>query len=148
MALSHGKQTQSARQCGCDWAIERLPGLSAEYGRQLERRGIETTLQLLHRTRSQPARQELAHALRAPRQEIDKWVAMADLARLPGVGCQYCGLLLHAGIASVGQLAQTPVRRLHQQILRLQVATMHRRDLCPSPAELQDWIAQARHLQH
>ena len=76
----------------------------------------------------------------------NKWVALADLARIPSVGCQYCGVLLHVGIISVGQLAQTPLPRLHQQILQLQVATTQRRDLCPSRSEMQVWINQARSL--
>ncbi|MFB2980915.1 DUF4332 domain-containing protein [Microseira sp. BLCC-F43] len=40
---------------------------------------------------------------------ISKWVAMAELYSIPNVICQYWGLLLHAGIASVSKLAQTPV---------------------------------------
>ncbi|MFB2980916.1 DUF4332 domain-containing protein [Microseira sp. BLCC-F43] len=36
--------------------------------------------------------------------------------------------------------------RLHQQILRLQVATMQGRDLCPSVEEVQGWIKQAQML--
>jgi predicted flap endonuclease-1-like 5' DNA nuclease len=79
-------------------------------------------------------------------QYVNKWVALADLARVPGIGCQYCGLLLHAGICSVTQLAQTPAHKLHQQILRLQVATLQRRDLCPHVEEVAGWIKQARML--
>jgi len=54
--------------------------------------------------------------------------------------------LLHAGICSVTQLAQTPAHKLHQQILRLQVATLQRRDLCPHVEEVAGWIKQARML--
>jgi predicted flap endonuclease-1-like 5' DNA nuclease len=88
----------------------------------------------------------LANQLQIKFQYVNKWVALADLARIPGIGCQYCGLLLHAGIGSVVQLAQTPAHRLHQQILRLQVATMQRRDLCPHVDEVAGWIKQARAL--
>jgi hypothetical protein len=69
---------------------------------------------------------------------------MANLARIPSVGCQYCGLLLHAGVASADQLAQMPVELLHQQILKLHVATMQRNDLTPSVDRVQKWIQQAR----
>ncbi len=69
---------------------------------------------------------------------------MADLARIPSVGTQYCGLLLHAGIGSVAQLAEVPTHRLHQQIMRLQVATMQRRDLCPAIELVQQWSQQAK----
>ncbi|GBE73470.1 hypothetical protein myaer87_06970 [Microcystis aeruginosa NIES-87] len=54
---------------------------------------------------------------------------MAELASIPAVGCQYCGLLVHAGIASIPQLAQVSIQQLHRQILRFQVANLQRRDL-------------------
>ncbi len=54
--------------------------------------------------------------------------------------CQYCGLLLHSEVGSVAQLVQIPVPRLHRQVLRLQVATIQRKDLCPSLAQVQTWV--------
>ena len=53
-------------------------------------------------------------------------------------------LLLHAGVASPAQLAEMPVERLHQQILRLHVATMQRNDLTPSVDRVQKWIQDAK----
>lgn len=130
----------------CDWSIEQLPGLSLEEQSQLKELGITTTGQLLQNTSTLQAKQALANQLHIKSHYVSKWVALADLARLPGIGCQYCGLLLHAGICSVSQLAQTPTHKLHQQILRLQVATMQRRDLCPQVEEVATWIKQAQEL--
>ena len=127
----------------CSWSIEQLAGLSKENQLQLLELGIKTTGELLQIANTPTARLELANRLQLHIQYINKWVALADLARIPSVGCQYCGLLLHAGIASVSQLAQTPIHRLHPQILRLQVATMQRKDLCPSVEQVQQWIKQA-----
>lgn len=127
-----------------NWQISELPGLNSQEQLQLAELGISTTLQLLQQCRTSTQKQALATQLRVNLDKINKWVALADLARIPSVGCQYCGLLLHSGIISVAQLAQTSPQRLHQQILRLQVATLHRRDLCPSPSEMQVWINQAR----
>ena len=128
----------------CSWSIEQLAGLSKENQLQLLELGIKTTGELLQIAKTPTARLELANRLQLHIQYINKWVALADLARIPSVGCQYCGLLLHAGIASVSQLAQTPIHRLHPQILRLQVATMQRKDLCPSVHQVQQWIKQAQ----
>jgi predicted flap endonuclease-1-like 5' DNA nuclease len=127
-----------------DWSIEQLPGLSDQDQSKLRELGITTTGQLLKFASTPQSRQALANQLQIKSQYVHKWFALADLARLPGVGCQYCGLLLHAGVCSVTQLAQTPVHRLHQQILRLQVATMQRRDLCPHVDEVAGWVKQAR----
>lgn len=130
----------------CDWPIEQLPGLTPQDKSQLQECGIATTGQLIRKAGTPATRQGLANRLQIHIQHINKWVVLADLARIPSVGCQYCGLLLHAGVGSVSQLAQMPVQRLHQQILRLQVATMQRRDLCPSVGEVEKWIQQARLL--
>jgi len=139
------KITRSVTQPG-DWSIEQLPGLSIQEQSQLREHGITTTGQLLRKASTPQLRQALANQLHIKSHYVDKWVAMADLARIPTVGCQYCGLLLHAGIVSIKQLAQTPVHRLHQQVLRLQVATTQRRDLCPPVEEVAVWIKQAREL--
>ena len=136
---------RTAIQAG-NWSIAQLPGLSGLNQSQLQECGIATTRQLLQKTRTPDQRLALAHQLQIHIKYVNKWVALADLARIPSVGCQYCGLLLHAGVASVILLAQLPPHRLHQQILRLHVATMQRRDLCPSVEQVQSWIQQARML--
>jgi hypothetical protein len=128
----------------CDWPIEQLPGLSHHDQSQLIECGITTTLALIRKASNPTQKQALANQLQIHVQYVNKWVALADLARIKSVGCQYCGLLLHAGIGSASQLAHTPLHRLHQQILRLHVATMQRRDLCPSIEKVQEWIQQAQ----
>jgi hypothetical protein len=128
------------------WAIEELPGLSQQQQSQLKACGITTTKKLLQIASTSQGKQALANQLQFHVQYVNKWVALADLARIPSVGCQYCGLLLHSGIASVSQLIQTPVPRLHQQILRLHVATMQRQDLCPPVEVVQQWVTEARSL--
>jgi predicted flap endonuclease-1-like 5' DNA nuclease len=142
---SKPKNRRSATQ-PCDWSIEQLPGLSTQDRTKLQECGITTTGQLLKKASTPQSRQVLANHLQIKSQYVNKWIALADLARIPGIGCQYCGLLLHAGICSVTQLAQTPAQKLHQQILRLQVAMMQRRDLCPPVDEVAVWIKQAREL--
>ncbi len=129
-----------------DWSIALLPGLSTDDHTRLIACGIHTTLQLFNRGKTPKTRSHLAGQLQIPIRHINKWVALADLARIPGVGCQYCGLLLHAGVASPTQLAQTPLDRLHRQMLKLQVATLQRRDLCPEIGEVEQWSRQAQML--
>jgi hypothetical protein len=127
-----------------NWPIEQLPGLSQEEQSQLQNCGINTTVALVKQGKTLESRVALANKLQIHLQYVNKWMALADLARIPSVGTQYCGLLLHAGIGSVAQLAQTPTHRLHKQILRLQVATMQRRDLCPAIELVQQWSQQAK----
>ncbi|MDJ0729689.1 MAG: DUF4332 domain-containing protein [Crocosphaera sp.] len=126
------------------WAIEQLPGLSKANQEQLKSLGINDTEDLLKVTKTKTNQQHLANQLKCQLQLIKKWVALADLARVPSVGCDYCGLILHSGIISVKQLAQTSVSSLHRQILKLQVATLQRKDLCPSPDVVKTWINEAK----
>ncbi len=127
-----------------DWPIEQLPVLNHEEQSQLQHCGITSTVALVKEGKTLEERLALANKLQIHLQYVNKWMALADLARIPSVGIQYCGLLLHAGIGSVAQLAQTPTHRLHQQIMRLQVATMQRRDLCPPIELVQQWSKQAQ----
>ncbi|WP_445635618.1 DUF4332 domain-containing protein [Nostoc sp. DSM 114161] len=127
-----------------DWPIEQLPGLTQEEQSRLRNCEINTTAALVKHGKTPQARLMLANKLQIHIQYVNKWMALADLARIPSVGTQYCGLLLHAGIGSVAQLAQTPTHRLHKQILRLQVATMQRRDLCPAIELVERWSQEAR----
>jgi hypothetical protein len=128
------------------WAIDLLPGLAADDVARLVDREIQTTSDLLNLGKTQDQRNVLATELQTPIRQLNKWVALADLARIPSVGCEYCGLLLHAGIASPLQLAHSSIGQLHRQLLRLHVSTLRRRDLCPTPDYIGLWIQQARLL--
>lgn len=125
------------------WPITNLPGLDPENGDKLRGCGITTTAQLL-RHRAPSLQRSLAARLRVHPQHVAKWMALADLARIPAVGCQYCGLLLHAGIASPQQLATTPLGRLHRQLVKLHIANLHSRQRSPSVGEVKGWIQQAQ----
>lgn len=130
-----------------NWPIQDLPGLSSEHCTLLRAVGIPTTLELLRHSRTPVQRQALATHLQVHIQHVNKWVALADLARIPAIGCQYCGLLLHAGVSSPAQLAQTSLPKLHQQLLKLQIAMMQRQDLCPPLGQVAQWIQQAQRVE-
>ena len=130
------------------WSIDSLPGLTRPERELLKINNITNTKELLKYTQSPYSPQALANHLKLNPKHIKKWVALADLARLPSVGCQYCGLLLHAGMISVSQVAKTPFHRLHCQIVRLQVANFQSKDLSPAVEEVKKWVEEARLLQN
>ncbi len=136
-------QSNISRNLSCNWLIEQLPGISSQEQLQLKNCGITTTEALLQQGKTPTLRLALANKLQIHLQYVNKWVALADLARIPSVGTQYCGLLLHAGVISIAQLVTIPTYRLHKNILRLQVTTMRRPDLCPPVELVQQWIYQA-----
>lgn len=95
-----------------------------------------------------PATAKISSATETASKIINKWAALAELSLIPGVGTKNCGLLLHAGVGSTGQLAQMPSERLHRQLLRLHVAMLGQNSLCPTVAEVTQWVIQARRLAH
>lgn len=131
-----------------NWSIGDLPGLAPEMAATLKQNGIHSTQDLRDRCPDDRAILTLAQDLHLAKHHVRKWLALADLARVPEVGCLYAGILLHAGIASVTQLAATPIQRLYPQLLRLLVATTQRRDLCPDRTVVLTWLAAARSLVH
>ena len=140
------KSSKSSAIKSHSWSIEKLPGLSQKDQILLRENGINTTRKLLEMTQTSEEKLILASQLKINLQYVKKWVALADLARVPTVSCEYCGMLLHVGIASVSQLSQMSTHKLHQQILKLQVSTMRRRDLCPTVDLVNKWIQQAQFL--
>ncbi|MEO1354048.1 MAG: DUF4332 domain-containing protein [Cyanobacteria bacterium J06635_15] len=128
------------------WPIQQIPGISRPQLNQLAKFGVTTTSELLHYCQQPNQRRQLSQSLSISIRDINKWIAMSDLARIPNVGWQYCGLLLHAGIGSVSQLATMPVQQVHKQIQRLQVQHLQRADLCPNRGQVAEWIQSAQRL--
>lgn len=125
-------------------ALQALPGLREEYLQALRQAGLETTADLLKVARSPDQLQAIAAQRQLPLRYLQKWVALADLARLPSVSNDYCGLLLHSGVASVAHLSLQAPGRLHTQIRKLHTMTMRRSDLCPTPDQVVQWVREAK----
>lgn len=125
-------------------AIEKIPGLKSTEIELLKANGIVSTKELIAQTSTLQQRQILANSLKLRLEQINKWSALADLSRIPSINYCYCGLVLHSGVASVFQLADTPIGRLHQQTLRLAVATTGKKDLSPSLEIIRQWIEEAK----
>jgi len=128
------------------YPLDQLPGISPAHALGMAQLGLNSTDQLRRYGVSVEHRQTLAKTLQVPLRYVTKWVILADLARVPGVGCQFNGLLLHAGIMSVPQLAACSAQRLFTQLRRLHVATLQRNDLCPTADQVNLWIHQAKAL--
>ncbi len=126
------------------WPLTDLPGMSAQDYQKLYDVEIESTAALLKRTQTLAKQRQLAEKLQLSDRWVRKWMALAELSHLRSVGCQHCGLLLHAGVTSVAQLSTMNPSVLHRHILRLQVSTMQRRDLCPNAGAVAQWIQEAK----
>ncbi len=127
------------------WPITELPGVDTTTAAELTAVGVIDTEQLLALTEPrQISSNQLQLAAIVSTRPGRKLLALAKLAQIPSVGCKYCGLLLHAGVASIEQLSQTPPQQLHQLVLRLHVSLLQRRDLTPRIDQVQNWVQQAK----
>ncbi len=128
------------------WSIDKLPGISQKDQDLLISNGICTTQDLLAKVKTTQDKYTLANQLQISLKYINKWSALADLARIPAVGWEHCGAILHSGIASVAQLKQIPFSKLHSHLKRLYVANTRNKDLSPSVEQVKQWIEQAKLL--
>ncbi len=144
IAVSHSPSHQFAAFQGKSWPIADLPGVKPEESTQLAAIGLHSTEELLRQSTSVAQQTTIAQALHLHLHHVQKWRALADLARLPSVGQVYCGLLLHAGVPSVQHLATLAPGRLHRQILKLQIVATGRTAQRPETGLVQQWIQQAQ----
>ena len=76
---------------------------------------------------------------------ILRWVNMADLFRIKGVGEEYSDLLEAAGVDTVPELAQRNAENLHQKVEEVNAKKKLVRRV-PSLKEIEDWTGQAKKL--
>jgi len=79
-------------------------------------------LQLLRQVHKRSDQQKLAEEMYINVQRVTRWAIMANLARIPSVGCEYCELLLNAGIYPASQLARASTCDLQKRIMQFQLA--------------------------
>lgn len=123
--------------------IANLPGISKIDVKSLNSLGINTNLELLKFTKDEKSL-PLALKIGVNQKNVLKWIALADLSRVKSVGNKYCGLILHSGIISTQQLSQVDASKLHTKVMKLQIASFQRKDLCPSIGLVQTWIKEAK----
>ncbi len=124
-----------------------IEGIGPAYAEKLEAAGLKTTDDLLQAGATPKGRDDLATATGISGKLILRWVNMADMFRVKGVGEQYSDLLEAAGVDTVPELAQRRADNLwaklgevneQKQLVRrlpteVQVAELDRD--CPGPAQ-------------
>ena len=123
-----------------------IEGIGPVYAEKLEIFGIHTVEQLLHAGITSQQRADLAMLTGISEKRILRWVNMADLFRLNGVGEEFSDLLEVSGIESIRDLASCQPDTLHA----LLTETNGERNLVrrlPSEKDLKQWIIQARNME-
>lgn len=122
-----------------------MEGIGPEYHKKLSAAGIDTTEELLKRGATPASRKEIEEATGIGHNLILKWVYLADLIRINGVGEEYSELLQAADVNTVSDLAKQNADKLFDKIIE----TNDKKNLVrqiPALPMVKDWISQAKSL--
>lgn len=122
-----------------------IEGIGPVNAEKLKAAGVATTDALLEKGKTPKGRADLAVATGISEKSILRWVNMADLFRIKGVGEEYADLLEAAGVDTVAELAQRRPENLHAKLIEVNEAKKLVRRL-PTLSEVTAWIEQAGDL--
>ena len=122
-----------------------IEGIGPSYAAQLEARGLRTTDDLLQAGATPKGREDLAAATGISGKLILRWVNVADLFRIKGVGEEYSDLLEAAGVDTVPELAQRRADNLTKKIAEVNEQKRLVRRL-PTKGQVTGWIESAKGL--
>jgi predicted flap endonuclease-1-like 5' DNA nuclease len=128
-----------------DLKIHEINGVDALSGARLESVGVHTSAELLKMGATPMGRRDLAMRTGLDESRILKWVNMADLTRIRGIGPQYSQLFEVAGVDTVNELKNRNPENLYQKIKEANDAHHIARSL-PTTEQVAGFVSQATQL--
>jgi nucleotidyltransferase/DNA polymerase involved in DNA repair len=128
------------------YPISEVFGLSEEHQSKLAEHRISNTDHLV-RLRKDPSRMhEVSRETGFPIAQLRRWVNLAEMMAIAGIGPAHAALLHAAGVDSLGRLANRDPRKLAARLV--DAARLNREaPTPPSPRTLARWIVAARELE-
>ena len=125
--------------------ISEIEGIGPAYAEKLDDAGIQTVEALLEKAAQPEARKRIAADSGVPEKSLLRWVNMADLFRINGVGEEYADLLERAGVDTVVELSRRNAENLHDKMKSINAEESLVRAL-PSAGTVEKWVAHAKEL--
>jgi len=125
--------------------IKKIEGIGDKFHSKLSALGISTMNKLLEEGSTPSGRRNLEKQTGISPKLILRWVNMADLFRIKGIGEEYSDLLEAAGVDTVPELAQRRADNLFAKMKEVNQSRKLVRQL-PGEAQVYEWIAQAKSL--
>lgn len=122
-----------------------VQGIGPAYAARLRAVKIRTTEALLKQGATPKGRKEIVASSGIGHEQILKWVNMADLYRIKGIGSQYSELLEAAGVDTVVELS----KRVPEKLLATMQKANQARNLVngmPGLRQVKSWVSQAHKL--
>jgi predicted flap endonuclease-1-like 5' DNA nuclease len=122
-----------------------VEGIGKSYARKLSGAGIKTTEALLKQGSTPKGRKAISEKSGVSSKQILRWVNMADLFRIKGIGEEYSDLLEACGVDTVVELAQRNTGNLNQALAKENSKRKLVRAL-PGEKRVASWVKQAKKL--
>lgn len=127
------------------YKISEIEGIGPVYASKLEAVGIKTVNGLLEAGSGKAGRKKIADSSGIDEAKILKWVNMADLFRIKGVGQEYAELLEAAGVDTVKELRNRNAKNLFEKMLEVNESKKLVRQP-PYEKNVESWIEHAKTL--
>ncbi len=130
-----------------NYKITDIEGVGAAMTKKLEKASIKSVQGLLKKGATKKGRKEIADATGIDESVVLKWVNMADLYRVKGIGKQYAELLEKAGVDTVKELKMRKADNLLAKMAEVNKAGSKRLvRLLPGLKRVAAWIEEAKKL--
>ena len=129
-----------------NYKIHEIEGIGPAYAAKFARAGIKTVGSLLKQGCTREGRRSLAQKTGIEESSILKWVNMADLFRVKGIGSEYSELLERSGVDTVKELRNRNPENLHAQMQAVNAAGRALVRKLPALSQVDKWIKEARKL--
>lgn len=125
--------------------VAEIEGIGRVNAGMLAKAGIDTIAGLLEKGRTREGRKQIVAASGCSDKQVLRWVNMADLFRIDGVGQEYSDLLEAAGVDTVKELRNRVPENLAAAMTKVNEQRKLVRKL-PTQAQVSGWIEQAKKL--
>ena len=124
---------------------DEIEGIGPTYKAKLNEAGIQTVEALLEKGCSKDGRKSICDATGIDDKSILRWVNMADLFRINGVGEEYADLLEAAGVDTIKELRNRVPANLHSKMSEINAAKNLVRSV-PALSNVEKWVDHAKTL--
>jgi len=125
--------------------LKYIEGIGDVYRQKLRQAGITNVDELLEKGSSVQGRKEIVKTTGISEKLLLRWLNMADLYRITGIGQEYAELLEAAGVDTVPELAQRVAANLLEKMVAANAQKKMVRRL-PDISLVESWVAQAKSL--
>ncbi len=127
------------------YKISDIEGIGHAYQQKLKKANVRSVNALLKEGCTRQGRKQLAQTTGIDESLILKWVNMADLYRVKGIGSEYSDLLEKAGVDTVKELKNRKADNLHAKMTEVNTKRKVVRQL-PGLKMVETWIKEAQKL--